>query len=88
MAAVTRLLLLSGFPSSLKTKDIQTAFSDYENVNGGFKIKWRDDTSLLVVFADATIGELELELLLCAIPDNISSQAGILEHDCFPSCRA
>lgn len=30
---------------------------EWENVNGGFKIKWRDDTSLLIVFADAATGE-------------------------------
>lgn len=59
-AAISRILLLSGFPASLKTKDIQAAFSDYENMNGGFKIKWRDDTSLLIVFADATVGELNI----------------------------
>jgi len=52
-ASVTRILSLSGFPSELKTRDIQAAFVDWENVNGGFKIKWRDDTSLLIVFADA-----------------------------------
>lgn len=76
-ASVTRILSLSGFPSELKTRDIQVsrpaslvrpgrgaypgwrcqaAFVDWENVNGGFKIKWRDDTSLLIVFADAGTG--------------------------------
>jgi hypothetical protein len=56
-ASVTRILSLTGFPKELKTRDIQLAFSDWENANGGFKIKWIDDTSLLVVFADATVGE-------------------------------
>lgn len=58
-ASVTRILSLTGFPKELKTKDIQTAFSDWEGVNGGFKIKWKDDTSLYIVFQDATVGELE-----------------------------
>ncbi|KZT08613.1 uncharacterized protein LAESUDRAFT_742325 [Laetiporus sulphureus 93-53] len=53
-ACVTRILSLTGFPKELKTKDIQAAFSEWENVNGGFKIKWIDDTSLLIVFNDAT----------------------------------
>ncbi len=56
-ASVTRILSLTGFPKELKTKDIQTASSDWEGVNGGFKIKWKDDTSLYIVFQDATVGE-------------------------------
>lgn len=56
-ASVTRILYLTGFPKELKTKDIQAAFSDYDGQNGGFKIKWRDDTSLLIVFQDATVAK-------------------------------
>jgi hypothetical protein len=56
-ASVTRILSLTGFPKELRTKDIQSAFSDWENANGGFKIKWKDDTSLFIVFQDATVGE-------------------------------
>ncbi|RXW17046.1 hypothetical protein EST38_g8809 [Candolleomyces aberdarensis] len=55
-ASVTRILFLTGFSKELKTKDIQAAFSDYDGVSGGFKIKWRDDTSLLIVFSDASVG--------------------------------
>jgi len=56
-ACVTRILALTGFPKELKTRDIQTAFAEWENVNGGFKIKWIDDTSLLIVFQDATVAK-------------------------------
>jgi hypothetical protein len=56
-ASVTRILALTGFPKELKTKDIQSAFSEWEATNGGFKIKWKDDTSLLIVFQDATIAK-------------------------------
>lgn len=56
-ASVTRILFLTGFSKELKTKDIQGAFSEWENVNGGFKIKWKDDTSLLIVFQDASAGK-------------------------------
>jgi len=56
-ASVTRILYLTGFPKELKTKDIQSAFSEHENNNGGFKIKWKDDTSLLIVFQDAAVGK-------------------------------
>jgi len=52
-AAVTRVLTLSGFPPELKTRDIQAAFSAWENDRGGFKIKWVDDTTAMLVFMDA-----------------------------------
>ena len=63
-ACVTRILSLTGFPKELKTRDIQAAFSEWETVSGGFKIKWIDDTSLLVVFADATVGAYRALLLV------------------------
>jgi len=56
-ASVTRILSLTGFPKELKTRDIQSAFSEWENASGGFKIKWIDDTSLLIVFADALVAK-------------------------------
>lgn len=56
-ACVTRILSLTGFPKELKTRDIQAAFSEWENANGGFKIKWINDTALLIVFNDATIAK-------------------------------
>jgi hypothetical protein len=56
-ACVTRILSVSGFPKELRTKDINQAFSDWDNVQGGFKVKWIDDTSLYVVFNDPTVGE-------------------------------
>lgn len=62
-ACVTRILSLTGFPKELKTRDIQAVFSEWENVSGGFKIKWIDDTSLLIVFNDATVGEWPLPCL-------------------------
>ena len=58
-ASVTRILSLTGFPKELKTKDIQTAFSEWETAAGGFKIKWVDDTSLYIVFQDATVGKFQ-----------------------------
>ncbi|PIL31504.1 hypothetical protein GSI_06206 [Ganoderma sinense ZZ0214-1] len=56
-ACVTRILSLTGFPKELKTRDIQAAFSEWDNVSGGFKIKWINDTSLLIVFNDATVAK-------------------------------
>ncbi len=66
-ACVTRILSLTGFPKELKTRDIQAAFSEWENANGGFKIKWLDDTSLLIVFADATVGEFACLLFIITV---------------------
>jgi len=56
-ACVTRILSLSGFPQSLKTRDVQQAFAEYDQERGGFRIKWVDDTSLLLVFTDATVAK-------------------------------
>lgn len=54
---VTRILELSGFPPELKTRDIQAVFAQWEDDRGGFKIKWVNDTTALVIFADAAAGE-------------------------------
>ncbi|KAJ7936279.1 hypothetical protein B0H13DRAFT_1853641 [Mycena leptocephala] len=76
-ASVTRILFLTGFPRELKTKDIQAAFSEWEAVNGGFKIKWRDDTSLLIVFRDASIAERAyLHTIAFLLPILTSSTTG------------
>jgi len=56
-ASVTRILSLTGFPKELKTRDIQAAFSEWESVMGGFRIKWIDDISLLIVFQDAGVAK-------------------------------
>lgn len=72
-ASVTRILYLYDFPSELKTRDIQAAFSDWENVNGGFKIKWKDDTSLLIVFADALTAKRAYLQTLASPPAVFSS---------------
>lgn len=53
----TRILLLSNFSPSLKTKDLQDLVADWQDDHGGLKVKWRDDTSAWVVFADPTVGE-------------------------------
>jgi hypothetical protein len=76
-ASVTRILSLTGFPKELKTKDIQSAFSEWENVNGGFKIKWRDDTSLLIVFQDASVAKRAYLQAIAFPPPILTSSSGI-----------
>jgi hypothetical protein len=76
-ASVTRILFLSGFPKELKTKDIQSAFSDWENGNGGFKIKWLDDTSLLIVFQDPSVAKRAYLQTLAFPPPILTSANGV-----------
>jgi len=75
-ASVTRILYLTGFPKELKTKDIQTAFSEWEAVSGGFKIKWRDDTSLLIVFQDASVAKRAYLHTIAFPPPILTSSTG------------
>jgi hypothetical protein len=76
-ASVTRILFLTGFPKELKTKDIQSAFSEYEGVNGGFKIKWKDDTSLLIVFQDAAVAKRAYLNTVAFPPAILTSPSGV-----------
>jgi len=76
-ASVTRILYLTGFPKELKTKDIQAAFSEYESMNGGFKIKWRDDTSLLIVFQDPTVAKRAYLHTIAFSPPVLTSSSGL-----------
>lgn len=52
----TRVLLLSNFSASLKTKDLQDLVAEWQDDHGGLKVKWRDDTSAWIVFNDPTVG--------------------------------
>lgn len=74
-ACVTRILSLTGFPKELKTRDIQASFAEWESVGGGFKIKWIDDTSLLIVFQDATVAKRAYLHALAFPPAILSKQA-------------
>jgi hypothetical protein len=76
-ASVTRILSLTGFSKELKTKDIQAAFADWEGLNGGFKIKWRDDTSLLIVFQDASVAKRAYLHTLAFPPPILTTPSGI-----------
>jgi hypothetical protein len=75
-ASVTRILALTGFSSELKTKDIQAAFSEYESMNGGFKIKWVDDTSLLLVFNDAGVAKRAYLQTILSPPASLAPSTG------------
>lgn len=93
---VTRIIEVSGFSSDLKTRDVQAAFATWEDEKGGFKIKWVDDTSVLIIFADAATGRSFLLVQRKRMNQSSSnaiscftcSQEGISEHLDVPTCRA
>jgi len=82
-AAVTRILTLSGFPPELKTRDIQTAFSQWETERGGFKIKWVDDTTLMLVFAEASVAKRAYLATLVEPPAQLVSSTGDYKKACI-----
>ena len=51
---------MSGFAPELKTRDILQVFSEWEDMAGGFRVKWIDDRSAYIVFQDALVGMLPL----------------------------
>ena len=53
----THILDCFGFPSSFKTYHLQSMFSKYDTIQGGYKIKWMDDTRALVIFAHSQTGK-------------------------------
>ncbi|UZJ51004.1 hypothetical protein CBS101457_000324 [Exobasidium rhododendri] len=74
---VTRILELSGFPPELKTRDIQAIFSQWEDDRGGFKIKWVDDITALVIFADAATAKRAYLQTLMSPPPSLMTSTGI-----------
>ncbi|KAI5476540.1 hypothetical protein MNV49_007550 [Pseudohyphozyma bogoriensis] len=64
----TRILLLSDFSPELKTRDIQALFGEWEDDRGGFKIKWSDDVSCWIVFADPGVAKRAFLTLLASPP--------------------
>ncbi|SDA02296.1 BZ3500_MvSof-1268-A1-R1_Chr7-3g09622 [Microbotryum saponariae] len=55
-ANTTRILKLSNFDPSLKTRDIHHLFAEWEDERGGFRIKWADDVTCWIVFTDPVTG--------------------------------
>ncbi|CAH7684898.1 hypothetical protein BY996DRAFT_7513939 [Phakopsora pachyrhizi] len=71
--STTRILILSDFNKDLKTRDIQLIFANWEDERGGFKIKWIDDTSCLIVFADPGVAKRAFLNVLSNPPPSISN---------------
>ncbi|CDS00519.1 hypothetical protein [Sporisorium scitamineum] len=74
---VTRILQLSGFPPQLKTRDLTQVFAAYEEDNGGYKIKWVDDTTALIVFADPATAKKAYLRTIMAPPPQLINDDGV-----------
>merc|ERR1739841_290906 len=80
----TRILLLSGFAPELKTRDILQVFSEWEDMAGGFRVKWIDDRSAYIVFQDALVAK---KAFLATLSDMPPSLAGSLENPAQPAAK-
>ncbi|GAA5861572.1 hypothetical protein JCM8547_008077 [Rhodosporidiobolus lusitaniae] len=67
----TRVLLLADFNPQLKTKDIQEAFSEWQDEPGGLKVKWRDDTSAWIVFGEPAVAKRAFLSLVTSPPPSL-----------------
>ncbi|PWY96916.1 hypothetical protein BCV70DRAFT_139360, partial [Testicularia cyperi] len=74
---VTKILELSGFPPQLKTRDLQQVFAPYEDDKGGYKIKWVDDTTALIIFADASVAKKAYLRTIMSPPPQLVNESGI-----------
>jgi len=72
----TKILKLSGFNPEMKTRDIQSIFSEWEDEKGGFKIKWVDDTTCLIVFNDPLVAKKCFLNLYASPPAVLSLDSG------------
>ncbi|GAA6059600.1 hypothetical protein JCM10212_005099 [Sporobolomyces blumeae] len=84
-ATQTRILLVSHFDPSLKTRDLLDLLSPWEHDKGGFKLKWRDDTSAWIVFNDpATAKRAFLSLLTSPPPALLPPNSSALHPSIVP----
>lgn len=74
---VTKILELSGFPPQLKTRDLQQIFAAYEEEKGGYKIKWVDDTTALIIFADPATAKKAYLRTIMSPPQQLINDNGI-----------
>lgn len=80
-AAVTRILTLSNFSPTIKTRDLHQAFQPWAEDKGGYKIKWIDDVTALVVFNDATTAKKAYLSMLLTPPTALPPPANIRPYD-------
>ncbi|WFD35986.1 hypothetical protein MCUN1_002857 [Malassezia cuniculi] len=66
----TRILELKGFSLALRTRDIHALLRPWEDEKGGYRIKWVDDETAYLVFADAGVAK-HAYLRITSTPPNI-----------------
>jgi len=71
----TKILLLSNFAPELKTRDLIAVFAEWEDQNGGFRIKWVDDRSAYIVFQEATTAKKAFLATLANPPPSLAAAA-------------
>jgi len=71
--STTRILLLSGFSPELKTRDILQVFQEWEDMAGGFRVKWVDDRQAYIVFQDALVGTVFKRYSCMVIASHLST---------------
>lgn len=64
----TRVLQLHGFSTEIRTRDLHTILRPWENLAGGYRIRWQDDNTAYVVFSDAGVAKRAYLELLAAPP--------------------
>lgn len=64
----TRVLQLHGFSIEIRTRDLHAILRPWENVEGGYRIRWQDDETAYVVFSDAGVAKRAYLELLAAPP--------------------
>jgi len=82
--STTRILLLSGFATDLKTRDILQVFSEWEDMSGGFRVKWVDDQSAYIVFQDPLVAKKAFLATLSNLP---ASLAGSIDNPAQPAAK-
>lgn len=52
----TTVLDCYDFPPAFKTHHLHDIFREYENMRGGYRIKWLEDTRALIIFEHPSTG--------------------------------
>ena len=64
----TRVLQLRNFSPELRTRDLHAVLRPWEDAEGGYRIRWHDDTTAYVVFNAASVAKRAYIELLRAPP--------------------
>lgn len=63
MEEPTTVLDCYDFPAAFKTHHLHDIFREYENMRGGYRIKWLEDTRALIMFEHPSTGKIDVNYL-------------------------